>query len=273
VIWSRPVWPVLALIAEHTSRVLVGPDVTHPFARHPVTTAAEIAALDELSGGRAILGIGQGSFFEAARIDHSRPVAAVRDAILLIRQLLDGQGAAFEGEVFQLQAGAVLRFPARRVPMFAGTFGPRMIQMAAGLVDEIRPAAQWATGYLAVVQEHVRIGALRAGRDPAEVELAVDVWPFASRNRAAAQAMAERHTPRFLPYMTTLTEFHGIDPHDVQRAVTTFTAVGDVAELTDGCQRLFDAGAQRITFSGVLGPDIDEALGILAQVAHALATG
>ncbi|MFI5268715.1 MAG: LLM class flavin-dependent oxidoreductase, partial [Chloroflexota bacterium] len=81
VIWNRPLWPVLTLIAEHTSRLLIGPDVTHPFARHPVVTAANVAAIDELSGGRAILGVGQGSFFEAARIGHGRPIAAVRDMI------------------------------------------------------------------------------------------------------------------------------------------------------------------------------------------------
>jgi 5,10-methylenetetrahydromethanopterin reductase len=270
VIWGRPVWSVLTLIAEHTSRVRVGPDVTHPFARHPVVTAANIAALDELSGGRAILGVGQGSFFEPAQIAHDRSVAAVRDLILIVQQLLAGQRRPYEGSVFQLDEAAALRFPVRSVPLFAGTFGPRMIEMAAGLVDEIRPPGQWATGYLPLVLEHIRAGAERAGRDPATVTLAVDVWPFASRDHAAAQAMAERHTPRFLPYMKTLTNFHGIAPGDLDRAVATFTAVGDTSELIDGCERLFAAGVQRITFSGALGPDVDEALAILARVAYRL---
>jgi 5,10-methylenetetrahydromethanopterin reductase len=270
VIWNRPVWPVLTLIAEHTSRVLVGPDVTHPFARHPVVTAANIAAIDELSGGRAILGLGQGSFFEPAGIEHDRPVAAVRELIEVVRRLLAGDRSGFEGQRFRLEPGAALRFPARPAPMFVGTFGPRMIEMAAGLVDEVRPPGQWASAYLEVVQRHIRRGAGRAGRDPAEVELAVDVWPFASRDRAAAQAMAERHTPRFLPYMKTLTDFYGIDPADVPSAAATFTAVGDAAELIDGCQRLLAAGAKRITFSGALGPDVDEALAILSEVAYRL---
>ena len=270
VIWNRPVWPVLALIAEHTSRMLVGPDVTHPFARHPVVTAANIAAIDELSGGRAILGVGQGSFFEPAGIEHDRPVAAVRELIEVVRLLLAGDESGFQGQRFRLEAGAMLRFQARPLPMFVGTFGPRMIEMAAGLVNEIRPPGQWASGYLEVVQRHIRRGAEGAGRDPAEIELAVDVWPFASRNRAAAQAMAERRTPRFLPYMKTLTDFHGIDPADVLRAVATFTAVGDTQELLDGCQRLLAAGAKRITFSGALGPEVDEALAILGEVAYRL---
>jgi len=100
------------------------------------------------------------------------------------------------------------------------------------------------------------------------VAVAVDVWPFASSDRAAAEAMAGRHIARFLPSMRTLADFYGVrDPHDAVRA---FCAVGDEAELVDGCQRLFDAGVQRITFSGALGPDRDEAIRILARVAARL---
>lgn len=270
VIWKRPVWAVLTLIAEHTSRVLLGPDVTHPFARHPVVTASNIAAIDELSGGRAILGVGQGSFFEKAYIEHARPIAAVRELIQVVRQLLAGQRAAFSGQRFRLAGDAALRFPSRPVPIFVGTFGPRMIEMAATLVDEVRPPGQWATEYLPVVQRHIERGAERAGRDPAEIALTVDVWPFASRNRAAAQAMAERHTLQFLPYMKTLTDFHRIPDGDITRAVATFSAVGDAVELTDGCQRLLAAGAKRITFSGALGPNVEEALAILGEVSYRL---
>ena len=48
VVWWRPVWPILTLVAEHTERVLVGPDVTHPYLVHPAVTAQNVAALDEL---------------------------------------------------------------------------------------------------------------------------------------------------------------------------------------------------------------------------------
>ena len=266
VLFRRPVWPVLTLIAEHTRDVLVGPDVTNPFARHPVVTAANIAAIDELSSGRAILGVGQGSFFDAAHIDHTRAVAAVREMTLVVRQLLAGEQGSFEGEVFRLDADAALRFkgPRPAIPIFAGAFGPKMIEMAAGLMDEIRPPGQWDPAYLAVVQEHVGIGARRAGREPAEVELAVDVWAFASANRASAEAMAARQVPRFLTYMRPLTEFYGVET--TERALATFAAIGDVAELIDGCERLFAAGAKRITFSGALGPEVGEALAILGQV-------
>jgi len=257
VIWKRPLWPVLTVIAEHTSRLLVGPDVTHPFARHPVTTASNIAAIDEMTGGRAILGIGQGSFFEDAGIAHDHPITAVREMIEVVNHLLSGERSAYQGQIFQIAAGAALRFPTRPVRIFVGSFGPRMIAMAAPLVGEIRPPGMWRTEYLEVVKQHMAGG---------HAELAVDVWPFAAQNRAAAEAMARQHVPQFLPYMKTLTDFYGT--RDVDDAIRTFCAVGDEAELADGCARLFEAGAKRITFSGALGPDRDEALDILARVAR-----
>lgn len=71
VVWWRPVWPILTLVAEHTDRVLVGPDVTHPYLVHPAATAQNLAALDELSRGRAVLGVGRGSFLEPLGIRRS----------------------------------------------------------------------------------------------------------------------------------------------------------------------------------------------------------
>src|SRR5690348_7507963 len=73
----REVYSCLAHIAAHTSKVLLGPCVTDPFSRHPALTAMAIATLDEISGQRAILGIGAGisGFTELAR-DQSSPAGA-----------------------------------------------------------------------------------------------------------------------------------------------------------------------------------------------------
>src|SRR6516164_5924409 len=56
----REVYSCLAVFAGHTSRVTLGPCVTDPYARHPALTAMAIATLDEISGGRAVLGLGAG---------------------------------------------------------------------------------------------------------------------------------------------------------------------------------------------------------------------
>ena len=86
VVWWRPVWPILTLVAEHTERVLVGPDVTHPYLVHPAVTAQNVAALDELSRGRAALGVGRGSFLEPLGVPR-------RDSVKRVRALAEEAGA------------------------------------------------------------------------------------------------------------------------------------------------------------------------------------
>jgi 5,10-methylenetetrahydromethanopterin reductase len=90
----RDVYGALAAIALATSRVRLGPCVTDPFARHPALTAMAIATLDEISGGRAVLGIGAGvSGFAEMGIRPYKPARAIREAVALIRGLLHGEQA------------------------------------------------------------------------------------------------------------------------------------------------------------------------------------
>src|SRR5262249_31139667 len=58
--WMRDVWVSLSATALRTSRILLGTRVTDPYVRHPALTAVAVASLDELSSGRAILGLGAG---------------------------------------------------------------------------------------------------------------------------------------------------------------------------------------------------------------------
>src|SRR5450759_3435853 len=58
--FQRDCFVGLAALATNTQRILLGPGVTDPYSRHPVQTAATIASLDELSNGRALLGLGIG---------------------------------------------------------------------------------------------------------------------------------------------------------------------------------------------------------------------
>ena len=76
----REVYSCLTHIAGQTSKVVLGPCVTDPFSRHPALTAMAIATLDEISGGRGILGVGAGisGFVELGSIVASRHVRSTR---------------------------------------------------------------------------------------------------------------------------------------------------------------------------------------------------
>ena len=135
----REVYTCLGQIAAHTAKVLVGPCVTDPYARHPALTAMAIATLDEISCGRAILGIGAGiSGFAELQIDRRKPARAMREAIALIRALLGGETVDFHGEVVALNRGR-LSFPVLRalIPIYVASNGPVGQRMAAETADGV----------------------------------------------------------------------------------------------------------------------------------------
>jgi len=282
IVWWRPVWPILTLVAEHTERVLVGPDVTHPYLRHPVDTAACVAALDELSDGRAILGLGAGSMLDRIEVPIERPLVAVRETAELVQRFLSRDRAPYEGERFRAHEDA--RFfwepPRPRVPTFVGAYAPRMVAEAPRWVDELRPPGMWAPGFFRDVQRRAREA---AGDDGFRV--GCDVWVSLGDDRGEARALGRRILAQFLalPVFRPHVEFQEVDPAetaavgeamragDVAAAsrlvsdatLDAFVAAGTVADVVAGLERLLEAGPSTVTFSGRLGPDPDRALELL----------
>lgn len=170
---QRDVFTVLAAIALGTSEVRLGPGVTNPFSRHPALIATAIATLDELSGGRAVLGLGAGGTnHRALGLVRESPVAGLSEAVELIRGLLAGQELTLDGRVVHAW-DAKLDFTPRResVPIYIGARGPRMLELAGEKADgviigNLASREGWSYGV-----ERIAAGAARAGRDPAAIAL------------------------------------------------------------------------------------------------------
>ena len=115
----REVYASLTFCALRTQRIKLGPCVTDPYSRHPALTAMAIATLDELSGQRAVLGLGAGvSGFRELGIARDKPGVGLREAVDVIRQLLAGETVTYPGSVVRVD-GAHLDFkPVRaEIPM------------------------------------------------------------------------------------------------------------------------------------------------------------
>ena len=91
--------PAAAACVAATRRIGIGIGVFNPYNRHPTLIAMEIGALDELAQGRARLGIGSGIAAATERMGLSadRPLAAVRDAITIVRAMLAGEEVTYTG--------------------------------------------------------------------------------------------------------------------------------------------------------------------------------
>jgi probable F420-dependent oxidoreductase len=129
VLWRDP-YPLLTLIAEHTSRLRLGTCVTNPGTREPSVTASILATLDELSGGRMDLGIGRGD--SARRVLGKPPItlAHTEEAISVIRDLVAGRSVVFEGTELVLPWSGKWK-----LPIWVAGYGPMALAMAGRVAD------------------------------------------------------------------------------------------------------------------------------------------
>jgi 5,10-methylenetetrahydromethanopterin reductase len=103
--FGRGILPAAAACAGATGRIGIGAGVFNPFSRHPTMMAMEIGSLDELSGGRASLGIGAGIGSAVQKIGSSsdKPVLALRDTLAIVQPLLRGETVSYAGKAFSAQ--------------------------------------------------------------------------------------------------------------------------------------------------------------------------
>ena len=128
----------LALAAKQTKRLLLGPGVSDPYSRHPVLLAASMATLDQVSDGRAQVGIGTGSSLEKIGLVQDRPVRALREAIEIIRLLLSGQAAQYEGEIFRVSTGKLNFTPVRpMIPIFVASHSRQTLKLSGKIADGV----------------------------------------------------------------------------------------------------------------------------------------
>lgn len=191
----REVYAALALCAARTRRLILGPCVTDPYSRHPALTAMAIATLDEISGGRAALGIGAGvSGFAELGIRRERPARAIREAITLIRRLLAGETVEQRGEVVRF-AGGRLDFTPRRaaVDVWVASNGPLGQRVAGAVADGAMMEGCASPAEARALAAAVGRGAEEGGRDPAAVELVARLnCCLADDGRAARDVLRPR---------------------------------------------------------------------------------
>lgn len=187
---QKDVFTVLATLAHHTRELRIGPGVTNPYSRHPALLASAIATLDELSEGRAVLGLGAGGTnHRALGVERRAPATALREAVTLVRGLLEGREMTLEGEVVRSVAAELDFTPPRaELPIYLGARGPKMLAVAGELADGVIVGNVASPEGWRYALEHVRRGCGRAGRALGDVALTAWVACSVSEDGAAAVA-------------------------------------------------------------------------------------
>ncbi|MGI9622877.1 MAG: LLM class flavin-dependent oxidoreductase [Acidimicrobiales bacterium] len=135
---TRDVYVTMAAIAAATDHIELGPGITNPYTRHPAQTASGIATLDELSGGRAFLGVGAGGSLtlDPMGLKRSSPLTAVRETIEVARSLFGSSSVDYDGGRFQLHSASV-PYGRSDIEIWLAGRGPKMLALGGEVADGV----------------------------------------------------------------------------------------------------------------------------------------
>ena len=137
---------MLTFAAARTKKVKLGTSVMSALFQNPVTLARRFATLDQLSGGRAIAGIGQGDFrdeFDAANIPLRRRGRGFEEFARAVRAVWGPDPVSFSGDFYNIPESRIGPKPVQPggIPLLLGAFAPASMKRAARIADGIMPAA------------------------------------------------------------------------------------------------------------------------------------
>jgi 5,10-methylenetetrahydromethanopterin reductase len=225
---GREAFSTLAAVAARTSTLKLGPGVVPLTSRTPFVTAMAATTVQEVSDGRLILGIGSGMPPAGALDRVRRSVATLR--------------SVFAGEM--VEGGALSLLPPAPVPIWLAALGDRMISLAGEVADGV--LLNWCTPErVARAVELLAEGAGRAGRDPADVTVAVYVRAcVGTDDETAAGALrdaAAMYTA--LPHYAAIFAEMGLDPSDPGQVATAVCLSGTAANARARLDAFRQAGA------------------------------
>lgn len=205
---------VLGALAKSTRSIRLGPGVTNPFTRHPALIASAIATLDELSGGRAVLGLGAGGTnHRMLGLERRAPASALRDAVTVIRGLIAGDCVTVEGDTVRARDAELDFEPVRdRIPLYIGARGPKILELGGEVADGVIVGnVATATGWRYAL-ERIAAGARRAGRDRSEIERLAWVYTAIDDDPDAARAAVRHMVATTLVTSRPILEQLGVEP-------------------------------------------------------------
>jgi probable F420-dependent oxidoreductase len=190
ILW-QDVYPVFTLIAANTERVKIGPCVTNPATRDITVTASALATLNEISGGRMVMGMGRGD--SARRVIGKPPVTVehMEQACRQIRELAEGREIDYDGTPIRL------KWASGKLPIWVAAYGPKALRAAGrvadGLIMQLADPyiIEWSLGF-------VREGAEEAGRSFDDIRIMSAAPAYVTEDLAVA-----REQVRWFPAMVS----------------------------------------------------------------------
>ncbi len=182
---------LLSGVAARTRTLKVGTAIYHIYGRSPVTMGIQAATIQDMSGGRLLLGLGvanktiaswHGGVFD-------RPLRRAREYIEIVRKTAAGERVEYQGEIYttgqRFQLSWKPSHPA--FPIYLAGLGPQMTRLVGQISDGV--FINMATpATIRAIADRVRAGAVKAGRDPKTIEIIAKVRCSLNPDRTVARS-------------------------------------------------------------------------------------
>jgi len=217
--WGRDAFSVLTQLALSTTKIQLGTAIVNVFSRTPAVLAMTFGTLDELSGGRAIIGLGSSG---ANVIEHwhgvkfEKPATRLREYIEIINTIMRQERLNYDGKIFKLGRGFTAQFPTYRnhVPAYIASITPKSVVQTGEIADGWIPI-YWSKDRIGEGVAMLMEGAKKAGKTRADITVApatvVQVTDAGTEEQVRMQARAPIafYIGRMGTYYYEMLERHG----------------------------------------------------------------
>ena len=242
----------LAVAGRGTERIEIGTAVVPTYPRHPMMLAAQALTVNAALGGRLALGIGLSHKIvidDMLGLSFDKPAVHMKDYLSILGPLLRERSVQYTGVTMRSQVGLQLPADASAPPVYLAAMADRMLYMAGSMADG---TILWMTGP-ATVERHivplVTKAAADAGRPAPRIVVGLPVRLTNDPERAREEANREFAIYGQLPsYRAMLDREGAANPGDI-------AMVGDEVALTEGVQRVRDAGATDLQVAAFGSPE------------------
>jgi len=272
---ARDAFTVLGAIAAHTSRIKLGTGIVNTWTRGPALMAMTFATLDEMAPGRTLMGLG--AYWDPLAYNQGiirrKPLSQMREYVDVVRRLLALERVTYEGELVQvrdceLDLGTGRPRASVHCPIYIGATGPKMLEASGEYADGVLLNANMSVEYTRRAVESIRIGAERAGRSLADLDLPQLISTSMDRSGDKAREHARKLITMYLGQQPHVAEASGMprdlldrihdelggwppQPGGLERAmklvddeiVTRYVVAGTPDECLDLARKYVDAGA------------------------------
>lgn len=204
--WGSDAISLLGALAATTTRIRLATGIINIFSRSPGLIAQTFATLDELTGGRMIIGLGASGPQVIERWHGGRfewPIRRMREVVEILRLALAGERLNYAGQIFSLSGFKLGMDPVRpRIPIYLATFKPQGLRLTGEIADGWLPT-NLSVAHLPAMLRTVAEGARAAGRDPASIDVAPMIHTLVTENREEARGLVRRHLAYYVGGMGT----------------------------------------------------------------------